>query len=248
MTASLLEIERLNRLYAALSQINQAIVRKRTRGELFRGVCSLLVEHGGFSMAWVGWRDPETGGLVPVAHAGDEGGYLQTIELYADGVTEGRGPTARHSSRTDRTSATTCSRIRLRSPGARSSRAAASALRRSFRSSRTASSAGCSAFTRTGGGSFDKRKSRFSPRRPRTSPLPWTTWPAKRRASGQKRSSSASSPSSSRRTMPSSARRSRGWSRAGTRRRNACSVTAPRRSSVAPSRSRSRPIVPPRSR
>ncbi|HEX9083721.1 MAG TPA: hypothetical protein VF836_03195, partial [Gemmatimonadaceae bacterium] len=43
-----IEIERLNRMYSALSQINQAIVRMPTRDDLFQTVCRVLVEHGGF--------------------------------------------------------------------------------------------------------------------------------------------------------------------------------------------------------
>ncbi len=86
------EIERLSRLYDALSQVNQAIVRVKTRAELFQKVCAALVERGGFRMAWIGWHDPETQLLVPVAECGDEGGYLQSIKIYADDRPEGRGP------------------------------------------------------------------------------------------------------------------------------------------------------------
>ncbi len=87
------EIARLSRLYDALSQVNQAIVWTPTREELFRKVCRVLVEHGGFDMAWIGWRDAETQRLVPVAECGDENGYLQSIEIYADDRRESGGPT-----------------------------------------------------------------------------------------------------------------------------------------------------------
>jgi PAS domain S-box-containing protein len=99
--ANLLEIERLNRLYSALSQVNQAIVRTRTRDDLFRKVCDVLVEQGGFRMAWVGWHDPSTQRLMPVAHAGDDGGYLESVQVYADDRSEGRGPSG-HAFRADR--------------------------------------------------------------------------------------------------------------------------------------------------
>ena len=92
-TALGLEVELLNRLYAALSHINQAIVRTKTQDELFRRVCEVLVEHGGFRMVWIGWRDLVTDQLLPVAQAGDENGYLQSIQIYADDRQEGRGPT-----------------------------------------------------------------------------------------------------------------------------------------------------------
>ncbi|CAN5924023.1 hypothetical protein BH11MYX4_BH11MYX4_26950 [soil metagenome] len=87
-----LELERLNRLYVALTHINKAIVQNRTRDGLFRSICTVLVEDGGFGMAWVGWHDPETHRLTPVAQAGDTSGYLQSVEVYADDRVEGSGP------------------------------------------------------------------------------------------------------------------------------------------------------------
>lgn len=87
-----LEIERLNRLYAALSHINQAIVWARSRDELFQRVCDVLVQEGGFEMAWIGWYDPETSRLRPVTRSGDTDGFLDRIRIYADDRPEGRGP------------------------------------------------------------------------------------------------------------------------------------------------------------
>ncbi|MDO8540696.1 MAG: PAS domain S-box protein [Opitutaceae bacterium] len=87
-------IERLNRLYAALSQINQTIVRTQERKELFGAICRILVELGGFKMAWIGWRDAATEIIAPVASFGDTGGYLQEVRIYADDRPEGRSPTS----------------------------------------------------------------------------------------------------------------------------------------------------------
>jgi PAS domain S-box-containing protein len=87
------ELERLTRLHAASSQLNQAIVRTPSRDELFQKVCRILVEHGGFHMAWIGWHDPATRQLVPLAVWGDEHNYIRSIEVCADDQPEGRGPT-----------------------------------------------------------------------------------------------------------------------------------------------------------
>lgn len=73
------EIVRLSRLYAARSRVNQAIVRMPTRDKLFTKVCQTLVEEGGFRMAWIGWYEPETKLIVPVANWGDTDGYLDGI-------------------------------------------------------------------------------------------------------------------------------------------------------------------------
>ncbi len=86
------EIERLKRLHASLSQINQAIVRMPNRGELFREACRVLVEQGGFGMAWIGWHDPETHRVLPVAAWGDENDYIKGIQIYTDDRPEGHGP------------------------------------------------------------------------------------------------------------------------------------------------------------
>ncbi|MGH7670613.1 MAG: PAS domain S-box protein, partial [Gemmatimonadaceae bacterium] len=85
-------LARLTRLYSALSQVNQAIVWTPEREELLQKVCRVLGEHGGFAMIWVGWRDPETEQLVPVAIWGDEGGYVARIRVFADDRPEGQGP------------------------------------------------------------------------------------------------------------------------------------------------------------
>ena len=84
------EIQRLTRLYAVLSQVNQALIRARSREEVFEQVCRIVVGHGGFKMAWVGWLDPATARVEPVASHGDENGYLGRFAVYADDRTEGR--------------------------------------------------------------------------------------------------------------------------------------------------------------
>ena len=88
------EIERLNRLYSALSQINQAIVRARTREELFGKVCQMLVEFGGFEPVWIGWVRSTTLPIAIVARAGKTN-FLKEISVFADERPEGRGPTGR---------------------------------------------------------------------------------------------------------------------------------------------------------
>jgi|CXWL01.1.fsa_nt_gi PAS domain S-box-containing protein len=88
-----LEIDRLNRLYAAHSQVNQAIVHADTRDALLQGVCRGLVEAGRFPMAWVGQPDPTSGLIEPIAHFGDASGYLRDIRITVDETLEGRGPT-----------------------------------------------------------------------------------------------------------------------------------------------------------
>lgn len=89
------ELRRLNRLYSALSQINQAIVRSSSREELLESVCQALVRDGGFTMSWIGWEDPGSRRLEPAAAAGDQDGYVGRIVIYTDERPEGLGPAGR---------------------------------------------------------------------------------------------------------------------------------------------------------
>lgn len=86
------QIARLNRLYAAVGQINLAVVGAQSREALFTSVCNVLVHVSLFKMAWVGWKNTETLQIEAVASCGDDGQYLKTIQLYADERPEGRGP------------------------------------------------------------------------------------------------------------------------------------------------------------
>jgi|GEM_PF-331199 len=88
-----LKFARLYRLYAVLSHVNQAIVRQDSREEVLASVCRILVEDGGFRMAWIGWLDPASMRIAPVASFGDDDHYLAQIEIYADDRPEARGPT-----------------------------------------------------------------------------------------------------------------------------------------------------------
>ncbi|MFZ2448432.1 MAG: response regulator [Syntrophobacteraceae bacterium] len=85
------EMRRLNRLYDVLSQVNQSVVRCRSREELLPTVCRLVVERGGMDLAWIGWLDPETSRIDPVAHFGDRFDILSHAQFYADDRPEGQG-------------------------------------------------------------------------------------------------------------------------------------------------------------
>jgi PAS domain S-box-containing protein len=86
------ELSRISGLYAALSHINQAIIRRPGRKELFEEICRVLVREAGFGMAWIGWNQAETHRLVPLASAGQQGDYVENIEVYTDDRPMGRGP------------------------------------------------------------------------------------------------------------------------------------------------------------
>ena len=68
------DIGRLTRLYATLSQVNQAIVRARSKEGLFPKICEIAIEFGHFNSACVGWLDAATGEVLAVASAGEKPG------------------------------------------------------------------------------------------------------------------------------------------------------------------------------
>jgi len=76
-------IERLSRITAVLSGINSAIVRIRDHTQLLDEACRIAVVHGHFSFAWVGWVNPITQAIEPVARAGDDKGFLDVLRLSA---------------------------------------------------------------------------------------------------------------------------------------------------------------------
>jgi PAS domain S-box-containing protein len=87
------EIERLNRLYLTISEVNKALVRAQSPAELFDEITGLLVKSGGFRIAWAGWLNPQTRFIEPIAVAGDTTGYTQDIRIASDPESsEGRGP------------------------------------------------------------------------------------------------------------------------------------------------------------
>ncbi len=83
----------VNRLYATLSQLNQAIVQASDRETLLRETCRVAVEYGQFRLAWVGLIDPATQMVAPVVFAGDEQGYLSDLQIGYKDEELGRGPT-----------------------------------------------------------------------------------------------------------------------------------------------------------
>jgi PAS domain S-box-containing protein len=89
------QLEGLTQMYAALSQVNQAIVFSPTREALLDKICEVMVEFGRFGMAWVGWNDPATHEIRVASRYGDTNGYLDHIVVRSDDTAMGRGPTGR---------------------------------------------------------------------------------------------------------------------------------------------------------
>jgi HD-GYP domain-containing protein (c-di-GMP phosphodiesterase class II) len=89
-------LRRLNRSLRTLSRANEALVRATSEPELLNEMCRVIVETGGYRMAWVGTRQEDAAkSVTPVAWAGDVGQYLETARITWADEARGRGPHGR---------------------------------------------------------------------------------------------------------------------------------------------------------
>lgn len=87
-------VVRLSRLYATLSQCNQAIVRSESEPELLARICQDAVAYGGMRMVWVGMVDDADRSVRPVAWFGEGTEYLDGLRISIEPQDAfGRGPT-----------------------------------------------------------------------------------------------------------------------------------------------------------
>ncbi len=86
----------LERAYRTYVRCHEIIVHATSEPALLKAVCAVLVEELGFRMAWIGMTSPSDERVRPVAHAGDEDGYLERITITRTaGDPHGSGPTGR---------------------------------------------------------------------------------------------------------------------------------------------------------
>jgi len=87
-------LKRSTRAWRTLSECNQAILRTRDEKELMQDICRILVEVGGYRLAWVGFAEQDDDQSVrPVAQFGFEEGYLEGLRITWSDTERGRGPT-----------------------------------------------------------------------------------------------------------------------------------------------------------
>jgi len=88
------QLERLTRTLRALNNSNEALLHLRDEAALLQQVCSIVTEDCGYAMVWIGYAENDDEKTVrPVAHAGFEDGYLETLQIRWSDSDLGRGPT-----------------------------------------------------------------------------------------------------------------------------------------------------------
>jgi len=77
-----------------LSECNQVVVRAKEEPHLLGQICRIIVDIGGYCLAWVGFAEKDEAKTVrPAAQAGYEEGYLDTLCITWADTGRGRGPT-----------------------------------------------------------------------------------------------------------------------------------------------------------
>jgi PAS domain S-box-containing protein len=93
LAAEVRERRRVDRARQALSRCNQALVRAGDEPQFLRELCRVIVEVAGYRLCWVGYAEhDEAKSVRPVAHAGYEEGYLETVRVTWADTERGHGP------------------------------------------------------------------------------------------------------------------------------------------------------------
>lgn len=88
------ELVRVNRALRVLSAGNRTLIHATDENNLLQEMCRLLVEVGGYRMAWVGRAETDPEKTVrAVAYYGHDEGYLEAAEITWADTESGRGPT-----------------------------------------------------------------------------------------------------------------------------------------------------------
>jgi len=83
-----------SRFYALVAGINDAIVKHKDKQDLLTEICRIIVETGGFRLAWIGTLD-EVSREIRVEASWGEISYLEGIRITANDEPEGQGPGGR---------------------------------------------------------------------------------------------------------------------------------------------------------
>jgi diguanylate cyclase (GGDEF)-like protein/PAS domain S-box-containing protein len=91
-----MELFKTHRALQALSAVNQALIHAVEETALLDEVCRVIVEVGGYRLAWVGYALEDEGKRVlPVALAGYDDGYVDALRVTWDDQPSGQGPGGR---------------------------------------------------------------------------------------------------------------------------------------------------------
>lgn len=86
-------LQRLNRALRLLGACNAAVAHAEAEPQLLMEICKLVVETGGYRMAWVGFAEhDQERSVCPVARYGFDDGYVDSANVSWADAERGRGP------------------------------------------------------------------------------------------------------------------------------------------------------------
>ncbi len=87
------ELRKLTKTLKVLSDCNQLLVRAQSEQELTEKICRLVVEVGGYRLAWVGYAEQDAPKTIrSIAQWGYDEGYVESLHISWSDSDEGRGP------------------------------------------------------------------------------------------------------------------------------------------------------------
>lgn len=86
--------ETINRALRLLTDCNELVIHAEAPRDLLDDICRVIVETGGYAMAWVGMAQSDAGKTVrPYAQCGTDIEYLNSLQISWADTERGRGPT-----------------------------------------------------------------------------------------------------------------------------------------------------------
>jgi len=80
---------KINRALKTISRCNRVLIHAQDEARLLHDICRVVVEQGGYGLAWVGYPEAEAKDVIhAVAQAGDTDGYIDTLETRCHGHQE----------------------------------------------------------------------------------------------------------------------------------------------------------------
>jgi len=88
------ELRRVNRSLKVLSKCKKAMIRADDEAGLLNDICRIIVNVGGYRLAWIGLIENDEAKTVrPVARAGYDEGYVDSLKIALNDPVRGTGPT-----------------------------------------------------------------------------------------------------------------------------------------------------------
>jgi signal transduction histidine kinase/ActR/RegA family two-component response regulator len=85
---------KVNRALRVLSKCNELLLRARNEREFLKEACRVIVQLGGYHLAWIGFKNEDEGKKVTaVAQSGGPDGFPEALEITWENSERGQGPT-----------------------------------------------------------------------------------------------------------------------------------------------------------